>query len=103
MGLSPLNMAFDGVNVWIANSGDNTVTKLRASDGKNLGTFTATAGTYGIAFDDTNMWVAGDPYLAELRPSDGKLLYFTRDLQGVAPASPLTGPTFGWLIRTATT
>jgi sugar lactone lactonase YvrE len=81
VGLSPLYMAFDGVDIWVGNSGDDTVTKLRATDGKNRGTFKA-VGVNGIAFDGVNIWAAGDPYLYELRPSDGSLLYFTRDLQG---------------------
>ena len=34
-------MAFDGANIWVANAGSNNVTKLRASDGANLGTFPA--------------------------------------------------------------
>ena len=28
-----LALAFDGANIWVANEGSNTVTKLRASDG----------------------------------------------------------------------
>jgi len=39
-GQSPLGVAFDGANIWTANFGDGTVSKLRASDGKKLGTFT---------------------------------------------------------------
>ena len=33
----PGGVAFDGANIWVANHGDATVTKLRASDGTNLG------------------------------------------------------------------
>jgi len=36
VGNTPYGMTFDGANMWVTNSGDNTVTKLRASDGKNL-------------------------------------------------------------------
>ena len=32
-----MGMAFDGANIWVANSVGGTVTKLRASDGANLG------------------------------------------------------------------
>src|SRR5947209_17474468 len=35
----PEGVAFDGVNIWIANSVGNTVTKLRASDEAYLGNF----------------------------------------------------------------
>ena len=37
-------------------SGD-AVTKLRASDGANLGTFPVGSGPYGVAFDGANVWV----------------------------------------------
>src|SRR5262247_2434243 len=38
VGRLPVAVAFDG-SVWVANLGDNTVTKLRPSDGTVLGTF----------------------------------------------------------------
>jgi DNA-binding beta-propeller fold protein YncE len=34
------------------------VTKLRASDGKVLGTFSVGRGPEGVAFDGANIWVA---------------------------------------------
>src|SRR5512139_2211454 len=37
VGTSPMGIAFDGANIWVANSGSNNVTKLRASDGAHLG------------------------------------------------------------------
>src|SRR5207253_11447517 len=43
--------AFDGANIWVANQGSNSVTKLRASDGANLGTFAVGDSPSGIAFD----------------------------------------------------
>src|SRR5439155_16879848 len=36
VGVGPLGVAFDGVNIWVTNSNGNSVTKLRASDGVNL-------------------------------------------------------------------
>jgi DNA-binding beta-propeller fold protein YncE len=42
----------------VANSGSNTVTKVRASDGSNLGTFTVGSSPEGVAFDGANIWVA---------------------------------------------
>lgn len=38
LGPDPDELAFDGANMWIANLGTNTVTKLRASDGACVGT-----------------------------------------------------------------
>ena len=42
----------------MTNEQDNTVNKLRASDGVNLGTFAVGEAPEGIAFDGTNIWVA---------------------------------------------
>jgi hypothetical protein len=39
VGNHPQGIAFDGSNIWVANDSDNTVTKVRASDGAVLGTF----------------------------------------------------------------
>ncbi len=37
--------------------GDNAVTKLRASDGANLGTFPVGRPANAVAFDGVNLWV----------------------------------------------
>ena len=66
----PVGIAFDGANIWTANRGSGTVTKLRASDGQLLGTFNAPIEPYGIAFDGENIWVSGN-YVNVLRASDG--------------------------------
>jgi hypothetical protein len=56
VGNFPTGLAFDGASIWVA-TGDNTVTKLRASDGTNLGTFNVGANPQGVAFDGANIWV----------------------------------------------
>src|ERR1700736_3546180 len=58
VGSNPIGVAFDGANIWVANFSDNTVTKLRASDGSNLGTFAVGNFPVGVAFDGANIWVA---------------------------------------------
>ena len=76
--------AFDGDNIWVASNGGH-VTKLRASDGSVLGTFTT--GGQGspthLAFDGANMWVVNgqdesstvrSSSVAKLRASDGAVL-----------------------------
>jgi IPT/TIG domain len=69
----PFGIAFDGANIWVANSGSNSVTELRSSDGANLGTFNVGAGPLGIAFDGANIWVTngGSNSVTKLRASDG--------------------------------
>jgi DNA-binding beta-propeller fold protein YncE len=57
VGNAPVSLAFDGVSIWVANEGDNTVTKLRAIDASLVGTFTVGAAPVGVAFDGANIWV----------------------------------------------
>src|SRR4051794_26386353 len=57
-GNNPFGLAFDGTNVWIANSGSDSVSKMNPA----TGTMTETALPAGslpleVAFDGTNMWV----------------------------------------------
>src|SRR5664279_1565970 len=58
VGPSPIGVAFDGANIWVANSGSSTVTKLQANTGAVVGTFQVGAGPVGVAFDGANIWVA---------------------------------------------
>ena len=58
VGPRPYGVAFDGENVWVSNWGDNSVTKLRANDGKVLGTFSVAVNPLGLAFDGANIWIA---------------------------------------------
>ena len=73
VGKEPVGIAFDGASIWTANSGDNTVTKLRASDGTVLGTFSSGGGQpNGLAFDGANIWVSNfSGNVTKLRASDG--------------------------------
>jgi hypothetical protein len=78
VGANPEDIVFDGANIWVSNYDDNTVTKLRASDGSPLGTFSAggaLAGPGGLAFDGANIWVANNKSstVSELA-NDGTLL-----------------------------
>ena len=57
VGNIPIGIAFDGANIWVTNGG-NSVSKLRASDGKTLGTFTVGNYPIGVAFDGANIWVS---------------------------------------------
>ena len=74
VGRQPVGMAFDGANIWVSNSLDNTVSKLRASDGVVLGTFPVGVTPVGMAFDGANIWVANlnDDSVSKLR--DGVVL-----------------------------
>ncbi|HHT9123327.1 MAG TPA: YncE family protein, partial [Candidatus Wunengus sp. YC63] len=39
VGFYPYGVAFDGANIWVTNSGSESITKLRASDGTVRGTY----------------------------------------------------------------
>ena len=72
---NPYGIAFDGQNVWTANSGEGTVTKLRAGDGAPLGTFAVSGSPNFLVFDGANVWVTASPNtVSKLRASDGKEL-----------------------------
>jgi DNA-binding beta-propeller fold protein YncE len=72
VGKYPQGIACGGANLWVVNSNNNTVSKLRASDGTNLGTFAAGAFPQGVAFDGANIWVANNGgTVTKLRASDG--------------------------------
>src|SRR2546426_10219722 len=77
----PEGVAFDGVNIWIANSVGNTVTKLRASDEAYLGNFPV--GNRPVAFavstsppGSVSIWGANNRSnnLTQLRPIHGAVL-----------------------------
>ena len=51
VGSAPEGVAFDGTNIWVANTTSNNVTKLAASSGAVLGTFAAGTSSDGVAFD----------------------------------------------------
>ncbi|HLW87288.1 MAG TPA: YncE family protein, partial [Terriglobales bacterium] len=75
VGKQPYGVAFDGENIWTANNGDGTVSKVRANDGTLVGTFPAGNGPYGVTYDGANMWVSAlGGTVTKLRGSDGKNL-----------------------------
>jgi DNA-binding beta-propeller fold protein YncE len=56
VGSGPNGLAFDGTNMWVVNTGDNSITKLSPA-GATLGTFAAGQAPHGgIAYDGTSMW-----------------------------------------------
>ncbi len=50
----------DGVDLWVASETAGTVTRVRASDGVSLGTWTGAPGAYGVLVGDEGaIWVTG--------------------------------------------
>jgi hypothetical protein len=64
---------FDGTHIWVSNNGDSTVSKLRASDGVVVGTYSVGSGPGQLMFDGIHIWVYNkqDSTLSKLRASDG--------------------------------
>ena len=48
VGDDPYGVVFDGANIWTANHGADSVTKVRANDGKVLGNIRAGRRAYGV-------------------------------------------------------
>ena len=57
-GTNPHGAAFDGRNIWVANSGSNTITKLRADLGSIVGTYPVGTLPEAVIFDGINIWVS---------------------------------------------
>ena len=55
-----MDIAFDGVNMWVANYQSSNMTKLDASTGKVLGTFAMEGSATRVVFDGANIWVTGN-------------------------------------------
>jgi DNA-binding beta-propeller fold protein YncE len=72
----PIGVAFDGTNVWVANTGDGTVSKVRTNDGVVVGIFPVGSRPPAICFDGTNIWVTnrGDGTVSKLPANDGVTL-----------------------------
>jgi len=68
-----MGLVFDGANVWVVNVGTNQVTKLRASDGTNLGSFRVGNDPDAVAFDGSAIWVTNrvDNTVTKLQASNG--------------------------------
>ena len=48
VGVSPRQVEFDGIDVWVANGGSGSVMRVRASDGKILDTWTGATNATGV-------------------------------------------------------
>jgi YVTN family beta-propeller protein len=58
VGTAPVGVAFDGTNIWVANYGGTTVSKINVSTNTVTATVSVGASPIGVAFDGTNIWVA---------------------------------------------
>jgi len=59
VGTGPQAVAFDGTDLWVANSSDNTVSRVRASDGRAVQTYTGVPTPYHILVALGKIFVTG--------------------------------------------
>ena len=72
----PNDMAFDGEHIWMSNRGNNTVMKIRASDGQFQASYPVTS-PGSLAFDGQRIWVNqyGGSTVSVIFASDGKPVF----------------------------
>src|SRR5205823_1326435 len=78
IGGTPSGLAFDGANLWVADTMNNTLVKVSASDGAILGRFAAHEPLSGpLAFDGVAIWAGlrHSQGVLKVRASDGVVLY----------------------------
>jgi len=59
VGTGPTLLASDGADVWVANSDSDSVSRVRASDGKLLETWTGATGAFGVLVAMNRVFVTG--------------------------------------------
>jgi hypothetical protein len=55
----PRDVKSDGADLWVTSIGSDTVTRVRASDGKVLGTWTMPSAAYGVLIANGRVYVTG--------------------------------------------
>ena len=96
-------IAFDGANIWVANGNSNSVSKLRASDGTTLGTFSVGGGPLRYRLR-RRQHLGGEQHQQHRQRAARHRWQHCWDIQrGLAArlASRSTEPTFGWRIAGA--
>lgn len=59
VGTSPRLVKSDGADLWVAVFGDNTIVRVRASDGQRIGTWTGATNAYGVLVAGGYVFVTG--------------------------------------------
>jgi DNA-binding beta-propeller fold protein YncE len=73
---TPGGLGFDGENIWVSISNNNSLMKFRASDGALLATIQVGSAPNRIVFDGANIWVANafSNNVMKLDPGTGTVL-----------------------------
>lgn len=75
-GRGPFGIASDGVNMWVTNYGDGTVTKINIGTGRTVGTYAVGSHPRGVIFQGNYIFVANESSntITKLDASTGALL-----------------------------
>ncbi len=75
VGVNPQAISSDGTDVWVANSGSNSVSEIQASTGTVVNTISVGIAPSGISSDGTDVWVAeGSGSVSEIQVSTGTVI-----------------------------
>lgn len=80
VGGNPVHVACDGADLWVTSIDSGTVSRVRASDGKLLGTWTGATGAHGVLVAMGRVFITG-------QNSSGGALY---QIDPTVPAGPVT-------------
>jgi hypothetical protein len=102
VGISPRDIICDGADLWVANFFSGTVSRVRASDGKLLETWTGATAASGIVIARSRVFITGDLspgkiYVIDPKQAAGAVTTLTSSL----PASPRTIAFDGFNLWTA--
>ena len=100
VGDGPISVQSDGADLWVANEFDDTVSRVRASDGKLLETWTAADGAWGVLVARGRIFVTGSVspgklYRIDPQQSAGDVTVVTSNL-GNDPHGITTDGDFIW-------
>ena len=73
VGAGPISVQSDGADLWVANNTDHTVSRVRASDGKLLDTWTAAIGARSVLVARGRIFVTGSTAPGKLYRIDPQL------------------------------
>jgi hypothetical protein len=102
VGDSPRMAAFDGDYIWVTNANDNSVTKIRASDGSIINTHSigASCGPESIAFDGLYLWIGcWQDQVIKIQASDGSVIQTLNFPSGSQPLTVAFDGTYTWAAR----
>jgi YVTN family beta-propeller protein len=76
VGQLPWQILFDGTSIWVTNRDQDSVTKLRVSDGTELAIVPVGNSPVGLAYDGANIWVTNidSGTITVVRASDATVL-----------------------------